>query len=194
MKTSKRHRVNPTQLWVQSETARSYQSVLCYAGPMGRYRVRVGGLAMRILCAGVVGAGHDDPETEAVRLATLTLGEHLGINEQLVILDEVVAVDWPNSSLGCPEPGRTYAPIVMSGYRVTLARSLASDTLRLRHLSGPLHPAPTTGGRGHIVEPQIDRHLPIDVHGVAQREVRHLHARDAPQVAWTGDRLHELLV
>ena len=90
---------------------------------MGRHRVRVGVLAMLILCAWVTGAGagQEDAEAEAVRLATRTLGEHLGIDEQSVTLDEVVAVDWRDSSLGCPEPGRTYAPVVMSGYRVTLA-------------------------------------------------------------------------
>ncbi len=78
---------------------------------------------MLILCAWVTGAGkgQEDAEAAAVRLATKTLSEHLGIDEQLVTLDEVVAVDWRDSSLGCPEPGRTYAPIVMSGYRVTLA-------------------------------------------------------------------------
>jgi len=120
---------------VRTWTARSYQSVLCYAGRMGPSRVRVGVLAMLILCAGVVGAGQDDAEAEAVRLATRTLGEHLGIDEQLVTLDEVVAVDWPNSSLGCPEPGRTYAPIVMSGYRVTLAVQDDERTHRV-HVAG----------------------------------------------------------
>ena len=78
---------------------------------------------MLILCAWVTGAGkgQEDAEAEAVRLATRTLGEHLGIDEQSVTLEEVVAVDWRDSSLGCPEPGRTYAQVVMSGYRVTLA-------------------------------------------------------------------------
>ena len=90
---------------------------------MGLHRVRVGVLAMLVLCAGVMGtvAGQDDAEADAVRLATRTLSEHLGVSEQTMRLDEVIAVDWPDSSLGCPEPGRTYAPIVMSGYRVTLA-------------------------------------------------------------------------
>ena len=73
--------------------------------------------------AGITGAdaGQDDAEAEAVRLATRTLSEHLGVDEQSISLDDVVAVDWPDSSLGCPEPGRSYAPIIMSGYRVTLA-------------------------------------------------------------------------
>ena len=90
---------------------------------MGRSRVRVCVLAMLILCAWVTGAGkgQEDAEAEAVRLATRTLGEHLGIDEPSITVVEVVAVDWRDSSLGCPEPGRTYAPLVMSGYRVTLS-------------------------------------------------------------------------
>lgn len=80
-------------------------------------------LGMFILMAGITsaGAGQDDAEAEAVRLATRTLSEHLDVDEQSVKLDDVVAVDWPDSSLGCPEPGRSYAPIILSGYRVTLA-------------------------------------------------------------------------
>jgi len=76
---------------------------------MGRSRVRVGVLAMLLLCAWVTGTGkgQEDAEAEAVRLATRKMSEHLGIDEQSVTLNEVVAVDWPNSSLGCPEPGRT---------------------------------------------------------------------------------------
>jgi len=52
-----------------------------------------------------------------------------------------------------------------------------------------LHTAPTTGGWGHVIEPQIDGHLPVDVHRVAEREVRHLHSSDVPQVPRPGDRL-----
>ena len=107
---------------------------------MGRHHVRVGVLAMLVLCAGVLGggAGQDDAEAEAVRLATRTLSEHLGVDEQSVRLDEVVAVDWRDSSLSCPEPGRTYAPVVMSGYRVTLAVDAGNDDERTRrvHVAG----------------------------------------------------------
>ena len=90
---------------------------------MGRHRVRVGVLAMLILCAGVIGtgAGQDDAEAEAVRLAIRTLSEHLAVDEETITLDEVMAVDWRDASLGCPEPGRSDAQIIMSGFRVTLA-------------------------------------------------------------------------
>ena len=104
---------------------------------MGRSRVRVCVLAMLILCAWVTGAGQEDAEAEAVRLATRTLGEHLGIDEPSVTVDEVVAVDWRDSSLGCPEPGRTYAPLVMSGHRVTLSVDVDTDERSYRvHVAG----------------------------------------------------------
>ena len=92
---------------------------------------------MVILCAGITGAGagQDAAEAEAVRLATRTLSEHLDVDEPSVTVDEVFAVDWPDSSLGCPEPGRTYAPIVMSGYRVTLAVNDDERTHRV-HVAG----------------------------------------------------------
>ena len=100
---------------------------------MGLHRVRVGVLGMLILCAGMTGAGQDDAEVEAVRLATRTLSEHLGVEEQAIGLDEVIAVDWRDASLGCPEKGRMYAPVVTSGYRVTLA--LGDETHRV-HVAG----------------------------------------------------------
>ena len=104
---------------------------------MGLHCVQVGMLGMFILMAGITsaGAGQDDAEAEAVRLATRTLSEHLDVDEQSVRLDDVVAVDWPDSSLGCPEPGRSYAPIILSGYRVTLAVNDDERTHRV-HVAG----------------------------------------------------------
>ena len=29
-------------------------------------------------------------------------------------------VEWQNSSLGCPEEGRTYAPVSVAGYKLVL--------------------------------------------------------------------------
>ena len=96
---------------------------------MGRHRVRVGVLAMLILCAGVIGtgAGQDDAEAEAVRLAIRTLSEHLAVDEETITLDEVMAADWRDASLGCPEPGRSDAQIIMSGFRVTLAVAMENE-------------------------------------------------------------------
>lgn len=84
---------------------------------------RVPGLVLLLaVTAGLAGAQPEtDPETTAVRLATETLREQLEIDVEAITIDEVTAVDWPNASLGCPEPGRTYAPVVLSGFRVTLA-------------------------------------------------------------------------
>jgi hypothetical protein len=90
---------------------------------------------MLILCAVVMGAGagQDDAEAEAVRLATRTLIEHLGVAAEAVTLDGVVAVDWRDSSLGCPEKGRMYATVVTPGYLVTLA--VGDETHRV-HVAG----------------------------------------------------------
>ena len=104
---------------------------------MGLHRVRVGMVAMLILCAGAMraGAGQDDAETEAVQLATRTLSQHLEVPEHAISLEAVIAVDWRDSSLGCPETGRTYAPVIMSGYRATLAVADDERTYRV-HVAG----------------------------------------------------------
>ena len=33
----------------------------------------------------------------------------------------VAAVNWPDTSLGCPEPGMVYAHVVTRGYRILLS-------------------------------------------------------------------------
>ena len=33
----------------------------------------------------------------------------------------VEAVEWPDTSLGCPEPGMMYAQVITAGYRIVLA-------------------------------------------------------------------------
>ena len=52
--------------------------------------------------------------------ATRTLARNLNLDLALLEVISADAVEWPNSSLGCPEEGRTYAPISVSGYSVVL--------------------------------------------------------------------------
>ncbi len=40
------------------------------------------------------------------------------LNPAYFKLKNIVAVDWPDSSLGVPVPGRIYAPVITPGYRL----------------------------------------------------------------------------
>jgi hypothetical protein len=49
------------------------------------------------------------------------LAQRLNIPEARLILVRAEAVDWPDSSLGCPQPGMMYLQVVTPGYRLVLA-------------------------------------------------------------------------
>ncbi len=38
-----------------------------------------------------------------------------------VRIKNIEAVDWPDTSLGCPQPGMVYAQVITPGYKITLA-------------------------------------------------------------------------
>ncbi|MBM3949342.1 MAG: protease modulator HflC [SAR202 cluster bacterium] len=55
--------------------------------------------------------------TEAARAL---LAADLGTDPQAPFLVGFEAVDWPDSSLGCPKEGESYAEVVVPGYRIVL--------------------------------------------------------------------------
>lgn len=62
-----------------------------------------------------------DPEQrELARLAIATLAADLGVAEDRVFVDTIRAVDWPDSSIGCPQPGQAYLQVVTPGHKITL--------------------------------------------------------------------------
>jgi hypothetical protein len=65
----------------------------------------------------------DPVAAELVALAQRRLAQDLGLPAQRVRLVEVTAVIWPDTSLGCPEPGETYAQGTFDGYRIVLSAS-----------------------------------------------------------------------
>ncbi|GAB4476447.1 MAG: hypothetical protein Kow00124_18530 [Anaerolineae bacterium] len=64
--------------------------------------------------------GTDPVAAEFVEQARFDLAERMGISLEQVVLISVEAVDWPDSSLGCPEEGEEYIQALTSGYRVVL--------------------------------------------------------------------------
>lgn len=56
----------------------------------------------------------------AVIAARRDLASRVGVDVKDVQLEEFQAVDWSDSSLGCPEPGKMYLQVITPGYRVVL--------------------------------------------------------------------------
>jgi hypothetical protein len=57
----------------------------------------------------------------AVRAAINDLAARLKIAPENVQVASVQAVDWPDTSLGCPKPGMFYAQVITLGYKIVLS-------------------------------------------------------------------------
>jgi hypothetical protein len=45
---------------------------------------------------------------------------HLGVNAEMLTVVQVEAKQWPDASLGCPQPGQFYAQVVTPGYLILI--------------------------------------------------------------------------
>lgn len=66
------------------------------------------------------GAVEATPYPLHVQAAVEALALQLGTTPDQIELVEVESVEWPDASLGCPEPGMQYAQVVTPGYRIVL--------------------------------------------------------------------------
>jgi len=57
---------------------------------------------------------------DAAERARDDLASRLDLDSAEISVVSVEAVDWPDASLGCPEPGRLYAQVITPGYRILL--------------------------------------------------------------------------
>lgn len=62
-------------------------------------------------------------EAEAVKLAKEHLAANLGITIEEIAVISVEKVNWPDTSLGLPEPDRVYAQVIIPGFKITLMAS-----------------------------------------------------------------------
>jgi hypothetical protein len=61
------------------------------------------------------------------------LSRRLAVAETAIAFLHSTPVDWPDSSLGCPEPGMMYAQVITPGYQIGLA---VGDELYYYHTNG----------------------------------------------------------
>ena len=61
-----------------------------------------------------------DAERDIARLAIDALAADLQIAKDGIAVDTIRAVDWPDSSIGCPQPGRAYLQVITPGHKITL--------------------------------------------------------------------------
>lgn len=59
-------------------------------------------------------------QDQAVALAKETVSQQAHVPQERLVLESVKAADWPDSSLGCPQPGMMYAQMITSGFKVIL--------------------------------------------------------------------------
>jgi hypothetical protein len=64
--------------------------------------------------------GQDSLPDPVVQLALATASAQLGVPADTLVIVDWLDTDWPDSSLGCPEPGKAYAQVVTAGYLVTV--------------------------------------------------------------------------
>jgi len=62
-----------------------------------------------------------EPEAQSlVTQAKDDLAQKLDVKKEEIKLTEIEPIDWPDTSLGCSQPGMFYAQVITPGYQITL--------------------------------------------------------------------------
>ena len=60
------------------------------------------------------------PQPDIRDLAVADLAARLSVNPAAITVQVVEPIEWPDASLGCPQPGMMYAQVITPGYRIVL--------------------------------------------------------------------------
>jgi hypothetical protein len=82
-------------------------------------------------------AGEIDPGLQPlIELAIVDLSERLDVDASDIAVLDARLVTWPDSSMGCPEPGQVYLPVVADGSIIELA---VDDVVYTYHTGGDIY-------------------------------------------------------
>ena len=55
-----------------------------------------------------------------VEMIKMDLANRLAVSPDEIVLAEAIAVEWSDSSLGCPQPDMSYLQVIIPGYQIIL--------------------------------------------------------------------------
>ena len=96
------------------------QQIVWFVQHDGRWLVDMIAPAATLDTGGELGS---EIPAEAQPLVDLVLADaavQLGVDPSTLTVTALEGVDWPDSSLGCPEDGGVYAQVISPGYRITV--------------------------------------------------------------------------
>jgi hypothetical protein len=68
----------------------------------------------------IVSPSSESEARNVVSGVIVDLAQQLGVAEEEIAVKSLEGMQWPDTSLGCPQPGMMYAQVVTPGYRVVL--------------------------------------------------------------------------
>jgi len=134
-------------------------------------------------------------QQELAALAINTLAAHLSVEPGEVTLQSLSPVDWPDASLGCPQPGMSYPQVITAGhsallqhqgkmYKVHMAGTRAFVCVN-KNLDASKMPVPRLAFSGEhigkLAAADLARRLGVDARQVAVKSTR--------PVVWTDSSL-----
>ncbi len=76
------------------------------------------------------------------------LAADTGLDASAALVKVAEEVEWPDGSLGCPEPGQLYTQAIVPGYRVVLVLDGREYDYRIAARSGTIRPCEGVGPIG----------------------------------------------
>lgn len=113
----------PGETYAQVQTP-GYRLLLEAAGQLHEYHTDTAGrvvTAEGTMVAGVTEVPAASEQPEVVSRAVADLAGRLGIDQGQITVVSVEALQWPDSSLGLPDPGMMYPQAIVPGHRIVLA-------------------------------------------------------------------------
>lgn len=108
-------------------------------------------LLFLLIAAACSRAGSDAPATQShppgspAAIAAATVAQQTGSNVDAVVIRSAEAIDFGDSSLGCPQPGMAYLQVITPGYKV------------IAEANGKTFDVRVAGARGLICDPRAAR-------------------------------------
>ena len=125
--------------------------------------------------------------------AAAVVADELGLPISEITVDSVRAVEWPDSSIGCPQPDQAYGQVITPGHKITLR---ANGALHVVHeangrafLCRQTKPVARIDARGEFVWAAQGLKAREDLANVLGVPVEDVAVRSARRVSWDNTGL-----